>query len=230
VATNEDGEFELVLGNKQLFSVFFIVVILLGVCFLMGYVVGKNSAPVLTAAVASKDEREALVIPPAAAAPAPAAEPREQTITETAPHVSPDASAPSAPAPAPKQEPAKAPPPSAPAAPPEPAPKVKALPSFQPEPAAKSPPKLPPKQAPLASQPVPGRVYLQLSATDRDSAETMADLLRGRGFSAIAAQVPERPELFRVLVGPLNEADIARTRADLKAKNFPSDEAVRRVF
>ena len=43
---NEEGEFELILGNKQLLSVFFIVVILLGVFFTMGYVVGRNSAPV----------------------------------------------------------------------------------------------------------------------------------------------------------------------------------------
>lgn len=40
---NEDGEFELVLGNKQLISVFLIVSVLLGVFFTMGYVVGSNS-------------------------------------------------------------------------------------------------------------------------------------------------------------------------------------------
>ena len=42
---NEDGEFELVLGNRQLLSVFFIVVVLLGVFFTMGYIVGRNSSP-----------------------------------------------------------------------------------------------------------------------------------------------------------------------------------------
>jgi cell division septation protein DedD len=41
----EPTEFELVLGNKQLLSVFFIVVVLLGVFFTMGYIVGRNSAP-----------------------------------------------------------------------------------------------------------------------------------------------------------------------------------------
>ncbi|MEO8050133.1 MAG: SPOR domain-containing protein [Acidobacteriota bacterium] len=41
---NEDGEFELILGNRQLLSVFFIVVILLGVFFTMGYIVGRNSS------------------------------------------------------------------------------------------------------------------------------------------------------------------------------------------
>jgi cell division septation protein DedD len=46
---NEQGEFELVLGNKELLTVLFIVVVLLGVFFSMGYVVGRNSAPVETA-------------------------------------------------------------------------------------------------------------------------------------------------------------------------------------
>ena len=46
---NEEGEFELVLGNKELLSVLFIVVVLLGVFFAMGYVVGRNSSPVDTA-------------------------------------------------------------------------------------------------------------------------------------------------------------------------------------
>ena len=39
---NEDGEFELILANRQLLSVFFIVVVLLGVFFTMGYIVGSE--------------------------------------------------------------------------------------------------------------------------------------------------------------------------------------------
>ena len=39
----EEGDFELLIGNKQLLTVFFVVVILLGVFFTMGYIVGKNS-------------------------------------------------------------------------------------------------------------------------------------------------------------------------------------------
>lgn len=46
---NEDGEYELVLGNRQLLSVFFIVVVLLGVGFTMGYILGKNAAPGMSA-------------------------------------------------------------------------------------------------------------------------------------------------------------------------------------
>src|SRR3954452_23959355 len=40
---NDTGEFELVVGNKQLLSGFFIVVLLFAVAFAMGYVVGQNS-------------------------------------------------------------------------------------------------------------------------------------------------------------------------------------------
>ena len=42
MAKNDEGEFELVLGNRQLISVFLIVVILLAVFFSMGYIVGRN--------------------------------------------------------------------------------------------------------------------------------------------------------------------------------------------
>jgi cell division septation protein DedD len=40
---NETGEFELIIGNRQLLSGFFIVVLLFAVAFAMGYVVGQNS-------------------------------------------------------------------------------------------------------------------------------------------------------------------------------------------
>src|SRR5271169_4275055 len=41
--STETGEFELVVGNRQLLSGFFIVVLLFAVAFAMGYVVGENS-------------------------------------------------------------------------------------------------------------------------------------------------------------------------------------------
>src|SRR3954470_9710811 len=39
---NETGEFELVVGDRQLLSAFFIVVLLCAVAFAMGYVVGQS--------------------------------------------------------------------------------------------------------------------------------------------------------------------------------------------
>ena len=81
---NEDGEFELILGNRQLLSVFFIVVILLGVFFTMGYIVGRNSG------TATAELTPAPVVDgrlPATEAPAktPEPSPAPAAPTETAP-------------------------------------------------------------------------------------------------------------------------------------------------
>ncbi|MCC6540266.1 MAG: hypothetical protein IT162_22155, partial [Bryobacterales bacterium] len=65
---NEEGEFELVLGNKQLLSVFFLVVLLLGVFFSMGYIVGRNTAPTATTVATSKPP---LVVDSSGSTPAP---------------------------------------------------------------------------------------------------------------------------------------------------------------
>jgi cell division septation protein DedD len=47
--TQTDGEKELVLGNKQLISLFFVVVTLCGVFFAMGYMIGRNTSKPATA-------------------------------------------------------------------------------------------------------------------------------------------------------------------------------------
>ena len=44
-----DGEKELILGNKQLVSLFFVVVALCGVVFAMGYMIGRNSTKPVSA-------------------------------------------------------------------------------------------------------------------------------------------------------------------------------------
>jgi cell division septation protein DedD len=81
---NEDGEFELILGNRQLLSVFFIVVILLGVFFTMGYIVGRNSGAA-TAEVAANPNPDTK--PPSVETPAktPESAPAPATPTETSP-------------------------------------------------------------------------------------------------------------------------------------------------
>src|SRR5438067_9245346 len=97
---NETGEFELVVGNKQLLSGFFIVVLLFAVAFAMGYVVGQNSPrstkamadtptpPVSTAESARPSASTAAPPQPSAAPPAadttaaPPAEAPPQPITQ----------------------------------------------------------------------------------------------------------------------------------------------------
>lgn len=78
MSAREDNEFELVLGNKQLFSVLFVCVVLLGIFFAMGFIAGRNTGTQVAAAS------------PAAATPAPeAAEtPRRSKETPTAPPAS----------------------------------------------------------------------------------------------------------------------------------------------
>lgn len=190
---NEDGEFELVLGNRQLLSVFFLMVVLLGLSFMMGYVFGRNAAPVLSAGTGVPAKLPGAAVPePARVEPLQSepGEPRPPAPTPTAPQLPADT--------------AKAPPPAAPTERGRP--------------------------APAGSQPLAGRIYLQLSATSRDQADAMVDLLRARNFTAMAAQIPENPQLFRVLVGPIESGGEGRVRAELKAANFPGDEAIRKVF
>ena len=208
---NDDGEFELILGNRQLMSVFFIVVILLGVFFAMGYIVGRNSNTAGAPEVAAHRSDT----PPAATdTPASTRETTRDTTKETA-----------TPAPAdvsrdtdsqPKETASQQGPATKPAPPPEPA-------------HAPAPVKAPTRAA-TSGQPESGRTYLQLSAIERDKAEIMVELLRKKNFSAIAAEIPEKPGVFRVLVGPISEADINKTRAALQDASFPGKEAVKRTF
>ena len=181
---NEDGEFELILGNRQLLSVFFIVVILLGVFFTMGYIVGRNSAPLASAEVAAARRGE--VKPLVVDSPVPKA---EQPAPET-------------PAPAPT------------------APAVET-----PKPPAPAPAKVTP--APAAG---PAGTFLQLAATSEREADAMVDVLRKNGFKALRQEVPEKAGLFRVLVGPVDDGQINKTRADLQGKGFPGNAAIRRTF
>jgi cell division septation protein DedD len=207
VPKNEDGEFELILGNRQLMSVFFIVVILLGVFFAMGYIVGRNASPVGAPEVAAhRPETQ----PAAAETPASTRETTKETATPAPGEAPRDADS------QPKETAAQQGPATKPAPAPEPA-------------RAPVPVKAPARTA-ASGEPQSGKTYLQLSAIDHDKAEIMVELLRKKNFSAIAAEIPEKPGVFRVLVGPISEADINKTRAALQDASFPGKEAVKRTF
>lgn len=209
----EDGQFELTLGNRQLLSVFFIVVILLGVFFVMGYIVGKNSTPV-AAEIASNSRKEPSAKPivvdsPASTAPPSAVVPVVPPVSRTEPV---------------STEPAK----------PEPI-KVETKKETKKEPekkaekkveAKKEPPKPPARSS---SGPVAGQSYLQLAATSKREADVMIDVLKQKGFSATSAEIPDK-SLFRVLVGPIAEGGTNKLRADLQAAGFPGNAAIRRSF
>jgi cell division protein FtsN len=81
----DEGEFELILGNRQLISVFLIVVILLGVFFSMGYIVGRNSAPVAIETRNTQPTKPIVVEPPARNKDADQPAPIEPATQATAP-------------------------------------------------------------------------------------------------------------------------------------------------
>jgi hypothetical protein len=196
---NDDGEFELILGNKQLLSVFFIVIILLGVFFTMGYIVGRNSGPPDTAkknqagdatTQARTDGQSAM---PTAAAP---------TVIDP---VSKSAEAPAA---------------AHDSAPPPP---VVALERPAAAETAKPPAQRPVEVSAVTAsvvQPIPGLIYIQVLALGKPEAELLAEVLTKKGFKAIVAPGPNE-RLFRVLVGPAKDAgDAGKIKGDLEQAGF----------
>jgi hypothetical protein len=113
---NETGEFELVVGNRQLLSGFFIVVLLFAVAFAMGYVVGQNSPR------SSKLSETATAATPAAIpdgtrpAPAASAQPEAPKPADSGAQPATDTAAAESEAPQPTTQPAREPaPPEVPA-------------------------------------------------------------------------------------------------------------------
>ena len=214
MARNEEGEFELVLGNKQLLSVFFILVVLLGVFFTMGYIVGRNN-PSLEAA------NLAVARKPARGAAGPPREVDAGTSAPTAPRVivPPQADPPKTEAPKPNPEPPK----TEPRKVEPPKTEIAKADPVKPEPPKKEPEKpkpapAEPPAAPAVGKPGPGS-YLQVAAIDVKGANIMVDSLRKRNFQAIITPGPaDRPNIVRVLVGPLSSAEeVARVRTRLEA-------------
>jgi cell division septation protein DedD len=203
------------------------VVILLGVFFTMGYIVGRNSAPVVATDSGSsrKSDSKTLVVDSAskAAESAPVAvPPRETAVQQPEPAKEPE---PDKPVETAKAEPAKAEP-AKPKAEPvkETAKERKAEAKAKKEAAAKM------EKAKPALTGSPSGTYLQLAATSQREAELMVDILRKKEFKAMVAEIPEKPGLFRVLVGPVTDTSVNKTRSDLQKADFPGDKAIKRSF
>lgn len=222
MAKNDEGEFELILGNRQLISVFLIVVILLGVFFAMGYIVGRNSAPAVETAREAKPV-EVHWPPPDAAKPpeVPSAEPAlatpvppESGTAKSAPETTKPETPETKPA---VTETAKATPPPAVEKPPAEKPKVEK--SVAEKPSASGPPVKATARASVTSDPAPGD-YWQVVATSRPEAEIVAEALAKKGFHSVVAPA-SRDGIFRVLVGPMKDtAEQAQTRTGLEAAGF----------
>lgn len=207
---NDEGEFELVLGNRQLISVFVIVVALLGVFFSFGYIVGRNSSPTAAAAETSKSNGDA--------------HPAESPSTDGSSSAQPSDAPPLATGAGPDDSArAQAPPsvtqPERPVAEP---PAAKSAPATARESRPKPSPEgdaTPGSQRAGAGQPAGGQ-YWQVVATTRPDAEIIAEALARKGFRAVLAPAP-KDGVFRVLVGPLGDASAqAQTRTNLESAGF----------
>jgi cell division septation protein DedD len=190
---NETGEFELVLGNRQLLSGFFIVALLFGVAFAMGYIVGRNSTP------SAKMQAETSAV--SAAAP------------ESRPQATPATPAPSseqAPAPAGDTAATDQKPDDAPAQPTtQPAREGPAAPA----PAANAAP------APASASEADSGTFWQVSAVSQNSAEIIAKALKDKGFPVTLSPGPRN--LTRVLVGPYPDTQsLGRAKSELENAGF----------
>jgi len=177
---NETGEFELIIGNRQLLSGFFIVVLLFAVAFAMGYVVGQNSPR------SAKLAAEAASVTPSTATEA----------QRPAPVSAASNPQPSAPAPEGTQAP-----PSDPAAQP-------AADAAKPaEPAATN--SSAPAAAPVKTYPEPpaaaAGAYWQVIAVSQSDVDLFYNTLKDKGFPTYVQ--PGTKGLMRVLVGPYNDRD-----------------------
>jgi len=192
---NETGEYELVVGNRQLLSGFFIVVVLCAVAFAMGYVVGQNSPR--TARLADQ--------PPQAGA----ADARPQPASPSAPPASPPAAQPETPA-VPAQTADSGADSGAAAPPPQPTTQPARDSTAAPEPAAAAPA---PAEAP------PGSHWQVLSTRNQESARALVQTLKDKGFPASLSPGPNN--LTRVLVGPYTDtAAMGRAKTALESAGF----------
>jgi cell division septation protein DedD len=195
--TQTDGEKELVLGNKQLISLFFVVVALCGVFFAGGYMIGRNTSK--TAATNSEG-----TAPAAAESPVPRSrdsEPPRETAGEEP--------QPSGPAPADSEPAPASPEASTPGA------------STQTQAAHDTPvPAAAPGPSPAASPDTGGAIWLQVTALRRADADNLVKTLKEQNFPVVLAE-SSKPELFRVMVGPYHQtSDVADAKARLKALGF----------
>ena len=219
MAQNDEGEFELVIGNRQLLLVFGVLLVLLGVLFTMGYLIGKNnpSKEAITAANnrqvpiigGSGGSGSPIIVDPGKQSEekAPSRSATELYERATTKDTSTNAGLPEVPKvpkevekkkEEPKKEAKKEPPP--------------------PEPKVSEPPKTKPV-VPVASgsvsTPVAG-TYVQVVAVDQEGANSWVGTLRGKSFNAIVAPGPNE-KLYRVLIGPIKDKEsLAQTKIDLE--------------
>jgi cell division protein FtsN len=206
---NETGEFELVVGNKQLLSGFFIVVLLFAVAFAMGYVVGQNTQrPAKLASESGGASTAAADSRPQPASPlTPAPGPTGPSATDAAAGQAgaSDATAPTGPQPTTQ--------PAQPANPPA------GQLAQAPPPAAEKPVAAPASAGVVGPGELPAGSFWQAIAVKPEVAEAIRQTLKDKGFPV--SLTPGSSNLTRVLVGPYNDnGAYGRAKTELENAGF----------
>lgn len=196
------SETEILLGNKHLLGIFFVIAILLGVAFTGGYMIGRNSAEKRPATVSAGN-------PDAAATPTSPSSLETHSVPPSAGSTAEPSSGSS-----PGSSSRKIKSHVAEAAPQQDAP----LGSTKRKPAA----------APMAESspasgylPQSGQTFLQVAAVGRNEADGIADVLNKKGFHAHSVAKPGSAMIYRVLIGPIRDtADLSSTREALRNTGF----------
>lgn len=221
---NEDGEFELILGNKQLLSVFFIVVTLLAVFFAMGFIMGRSVNPVTEAHKVDNGPSDKPIVVDAKPSasngmttsprPVEIKPPVQVEVTKPEP-VKPEPPAKKQPEPEQKKPELKKPEPKKTEA------KKETKPETKPEKADRVPEAKKPVAAASDSKPGSG-TYLQVSAVGKAESELVSEVLNKKGFrTAVEHVVKDGKDLYRVLVGPVKAgAEQSKTTDELRAAGF----------
>jgi cell division protein FtsN len=209
-----DGEKEILLGNKQLLGIFFVLAILFGVFFTAGYMVGRTTGdkkPGDTAVEARSvpaDNAQASGGETHSVSPEPTSSSSDQPSTRQQGKPSPAAAHTTASGSKQTGEPA-----SSDSAEAKPATKPKLAPTRSQE-------EREPGDASSYTAPASHNTYLQVAALHRADAETVAKVLAKKGFQARISPKAGTP-FYRVLVGPVRDAgELNSTRDALKNKGF----------
>jgi cell division septation protein DedD len=212
--SHNDAEKELILGNKQLISLFFVVVALCGVVFAMGYMIGKNST-----------KPTSVLLDPASAGSEGEKRKQPEARREEAAQTDPAAASTTEPAPI-QPQPAQAPPEtSTTALPPSPPPVSVPVESPKTKPAGEIPPreyKAAAKSEPGVALGVPaeGSSYWQIVAYSKKAdADGVVRTMRDARFPTLLYKTPDN--LYHVLVGPyLPGVPLSEAKTKLKTVGF----------
>jgi cell division septation protein DedD len=207
-----DHETEILLGNKQLLGIFFVVAVLLGVAFAGGYLIGHGSSKksVATAAAPTPADAATSASTPGTAGGETHSVGADPSAAEDkqAGESSPDAVLPPTEAATTTREKASAP---------------SGTRAHKREERTATSEEIKPTPAPAGGNftPQAGQTFLQVAAVARDEAEAVADVLHKKGFRAHAIPKPGNSKIYRVLIGPIRDTgDLSSTRDSLRHAGF----------